>query len=323
MAFTALPPLDSLRCFVEVAQRLNFRAAAKAVALTPAAVSTRVKQLEDLLGAALFTRTTRRVALTAAGQAFLPADREALVAAERAVLAGRGELGPAPLDVTIGTRHELGMSWVLPALPALRRALPHVTFHLYFGSSGDLLERVAAGLLPCAIGSMKTLDTRLAAEPLHEEAYVLVATPRYARLHPLKSVAGTAAHTLIDANDTLPLAGYLRGSPAEAMPPSAAWWRWAPSPRCARWCWPARASRSCRGTSCSPTSTADGWCGCCRDGPWPPTGSGSGTARATRASRPSSRWRRRCASSRSDKGVSAGRASRTRTSGRDPSATPG
>lgn len=218
MAFTALPPLDSLRCFVEVAQRLNFRAAAKAVALTPAAVSTRVKQLEDLLGAALFTRTTRRVALTAAGQAFLPAAREALVAAERALLAGRGELGPAPLDLTIGTRHELGMSWVLPALPALRRALPHVTFHLYFGSGVDLLERVAAGLLPCAIGSMKTLDTRLAAEPLHEEAYVLVATPRYARLHPLKSEAGTAAHTLIDADDTLPLAGYLRASPAEAMP---------------------------------------------------------------------------------------------------------
>ena len=43
--------------FVEVAQRLNFRAAAKAVALTPAAVSGRTKQLEDQLGKAVFIRT--------------------------------------------------------------------------------------------------------------------------------------------------------------------------------------------------------------------------------------------------------------------------
>lgn len=214
---TPLPSLDSLRCFVEVAQRLNFRAAARAVALTPAAVSTRVKQLEDLVGAPLFERTTRKVALTAAGGAFLPAAREALAAAERAVLAGRGELGPRPQHVTVGTRHELGMSWVLPALPALREALPHVTFHLYFGSGADLLMRVAAGVLPCAIGSMKTADRRLSSEPLHEEKYVLVAEREYARARPLKTERDAGRHRLIDADDSLPLAGYLLETPGGAQ----------------------------------------------------------------------------------------------------------
>jgi DNA-binding transcriptional LysR family regulator len=57
MSLTVLPSLDSFRCFVEVAQRLNFRAAAKAVALTHAAVSGRTKQLEDQLGKAVFIRT--------------------------------------------------------------------------------------------------------------------------------------------------------------------------------------------------------------------------------------------------------------------------
>jgi DNA-binding transcriptional LysR family regulator len=213
VALTPLPALDSLRCFVEVAQRLNFRAAAKAVALTPAAVSTRVRQLEDLVGRPLLTRTTRRVALTEAGAAFLPAAREALAAAERAVGAGRGELGPVPVDLTVGTRHELGLSWVVPALPTLRKALPHVVFHLYVGSGLDLLARVAAGLLPCAIGSMKTSDPRLSSEPLHEEKYVLVAERAYARAHPLRGEADARQHTLVDIDASLPLAGYLRGAP--------------------------------------------------------------------------------------------------------------
>ncbi|MEW5740969.1 MAG: LysR family transcriptional regulator [Myxococcota bacterium] len=212
-----LPSLDSLRCFVEVAQRLNFRAAARAVALTPAAVSTRIRQLEDLVGVALFSRTTRKVALTEAGASFLPAAREALSAAERAVQAGRGQLGPPVQHVTLGTRHELGMSWVLPSLPALRAALPHVTFHLYFGSGADLLVRVAAGVLPCAIGSMKTADRRLASEPLHEETYVLVAEREYARNRPLKTERDAAQHVLIDADESLPLTSYLLETPGGAQ----------------------------------------------------------------------------------------------------------
>ena len=107
MNLTVLPSLDSFRCFVEVATRLSFRAAARAVALTPAAVSTRIRQLEEQVGQPVFVRTTRSVELTDAGAALLPAAKEALAKAERALAVARGELGPPPLDVTIGTRHEL------------------------------------------------------------------------------------------------------------------------------------------------------------------------------------------------------------------------
>lgn len=70
---TALPSLDSLRCFAAAARLLNFRAAARTVALTPAALGQRIQKLEEELGAQLFRRTTRSVALTEAGLALLPA----------------------------------------------------------------------------------------------------------------------------------------------------------------------------------------------------------------------------------------------------------
>ena len=216
MNLTVLPSLDSFRCFVEVAQRLNFRAAAKAVALTPAAVSGRIKQLEDQLGQQLFKRTTRSVQLTDAGASLLPAAKDALLRAERAMRIARGELGPSPVDVTVGTRHELGMSWVLPALPALQQALPHVTFHLSFGAGADLLARVREGTLPCAIGSMRIVDPSLFGDPLHEELYALVGAPKHLARVPLKKDSDLRAHRLIDIDSTQPLASYLRGAPGGA-----------------------------------------------------------------------------------------------------------
>jgi LysR family transcriptional regulator, glycine cleavage system transcriptional activator len=216
MSLTVLPSLDSFRCFVEVAQRLNFRAAARAVALTPAAVSGRIKQLEDQLGQPVFIRTTRSVQLTDAGAALLPAAKDALLRAERAMRIARGELGPPAVDITVGTRHELGMSWVLSSLPVLREALPHVTFHLSFSAGEDLLSRVREGTLPCAIGSMRIADTSLFGDPLHEERYVLVGGPKHLARVPLKKDSDLRAHRLIDIDPGMPLAAYLRGAPGGA-----------------------------------------------------------------------------------------------------------
>src|SRR6185503_17822397 len=115
-----LPALDSLRCFAEAARLLNFRAAARAVALTPAALGQRIQQLEAQLGRPLFHRTTRRVTLTEAGLALLPHAQTALAAADACLRAGRGETGPPPQELVLGTRHELGMSWIVPMLPLLR-----------------------------------------------------------------------------------------------------------------------------------------------------------------------------------------------------------
>ena len=214
------PSLDSLRCFVEAARLLNFRAAARAVSLTPAALGQRIQQLEEQLGRRLFDRTTRRVSLTEAGLATLAHAQQALVAADACLRAGRGETGPPPQDLVMGTRHELGMSWIVPMLPLLRRRHPQLTIHLYFGSGSDLLLRVRTNEVHCAVGSMRLDDPKLDAVGLHREDYVFVAQPALLRRLPLRRPEDAARHTLLDERSALPLFAYWRDAAAgrEGLP---------------------------------------------------------------------------------------------------------
>ncbi len=62
--------LTQLRCFTTVATELNFRRAAERLNMTQPPLSRQIQLLEHHLGVELFTRTTRSVALTAAGRAF-------------------------------------------------------------------------------------------------------------------------------------------------------------------------------------------------------------------------------------------------------------
>ena len=114
----ALPNLESISCFLAAARTLNFRAAAKTGALTPAAFGKRIKQLEAQLGCRLFERSTRHVTLTPNGEAMLPEARALLHTANRCVHAGRGSADRTDC-LSIGTRYELGLSWLVPMLTDL------------------------------------------------------------------------------------------------------------------------------------------------------------------------------------------------------------
>lgn len=87
--------LDGVEAFVRVAERRSFRGAAADLGVTPSAVSQAVRALEARVGIALFTRTTRSVGLTEAGERFLeralPAFQEIVVASDAA-----RELGAKP-----------------------------------------------------------------------------------------------------------------------------------------------------------------------------------------------------------------------------------
>jgi DNA-binding transcriptional LysR family regulator len=214
----ALPSLEALRCFAEAARLLNFRAAARAVGLTPAALGQRIRQLEDLLDAKLFHRTTRTVTLTEEGLALLPYAARTLDAASDCVRAGRGEVGPPPMELTLGTRHELGLSWVMPLLPRLRKAQPGLTLHVYFGSGPDLVHRVRTLQIDCAVTSTLLTDPKLDAVRLHEERYVFVGAPKLVKQQPISSAKDAPRHTLIDVTPDLALFRYFRdGAGAQEM----------------------------------------------------------------------------------------------------------
>jgi len=210
---TDLPDLESLRCFVHAAKVLNFRAAAREVGLTPAALGQRIRKLEEHFGVPLFDRNTRRVALTQAGLALLPAAHEALDAAKACIRAARGLAGPAPMDLMLGTRHELGLSWVLPTMRTLKEGHPEITFHLYFGSGPDLELRVRSHQIDCAISSRRLTDPKLDSIRLHPEYYVFVGSPSLLETCPLETIADAQNHNLIDTHGELPLFKYWRDAP--------------------------------------------------------------------------------------------------------------
>lgn len=213
-----LPDLESLRCFEKAAVVLNFRLAAAAVGLSPAAFGDRIRRLEDQLGQRLFVRTTRSVALTPVGHRVLSQARRALEEARRC-LASTDQGQSSPFELTIGTRFELGLSWLTPALAPLRQAHPERALHLYFGDSEDLLTRVRRGRVDCAVTSARLTRWDLRYELLHAEEYVLVARPSLLKEVPLRRADDAGRHSLLDLHPDLPLFRYL----LDARPPGEQW----------------------------------------------------------------------------------------------------
>ncbi|MFZ5468400.1 MAG: LysR substrate-binding domain-containing protein [Myxococcota bacterium] len=209
--------MESLRCFEAAAAQLNFRAAAAAVALSPAAFGERIKRLEEQVGAALFERTTRRVALTAAGERLLPQAQRALEEARRCL--GAATEAPVPFELTVGTRFELGLSWLTPALGRLRTARPERRLHLAFGDSPVLLEGIRRGTMDCAVSSVRLTGGDFRYELLHEERYALVASARLLAGTPLRRFGDAPAHRLLDLHADLPLFRYL----LDARPATERW----------------------------------------------------------------------------------------------------
>jgi DNA-binding transcriptional LysR family regulator len=95
--------LDGVEAFLAVAQHRSFRRAAAELGVTPSAVSQAIRALEGHLGAALFSRTTRSVGLTEAGERFhlraRPAFEELVAAGELAREAGERPTGRLRLTV--------------------------------------------------------------------------------------------------------------------------------------------------------------------------------------------------------------------------------
>ena len=205
--------LDSLRCFEAVATTLRFRAAAARVHLSPGALSDRIRRLEEGLGTRVLTRTTRTVALTEAGQRLLPLTRSVLGLVDRmSGAAGENEL-PAQYQLVVGTRYEVGLSWLCPILGPLARKRPERTVHLYNGSSGDLLAGLERGDLDAIVASVRLNSPRLAYAALHDEEYLLVGADAS-----LRRREDARQLTLVDIGPDLPLFRYFLDAHEDAEP---------------------------------------------------------------------------------------------------------
>lgn len=132
------PPLDldAVQAFVRIADLGSFTRAAEAMRTTQAAVSLKLKRLEERLGCRLVERTPRHVELSARGAAFLEHARELLEVHDRALSA----FVPARERLAIGiSDHVAGPE--LPALIARMNAQdPQLVIEIRIGTSSELLQ---------------------------------------------------------------------------------------------------------------------------------------------------------------------------------------
>ncbi|MBZ9886231.1 transcriptional regulator GcvA [Mesorhizobium sp. CA10] len=120
-----LPGTRALRTFEAAARHLNFTRAADELGLTPAAVSHQIKEIEDQLGLVLFTRTSRTIRLTEAGNVLLEASVDALDLLNRAVSRARKMTrGTALLKVTLDA--QFATKWLMRRVDDFRKQKPGI-----------------------------------------------------------------------------------------------------------------------------------------------------------------------------------------------------
>ena len=186
--------------------------AARARFLSPAAFSKRVQQVEEHVGAPLFARTTRTVELTHAGEALLPQDAGQQPDEARVLAGGATHAGPTPAELTLGTRHELGMSWLMPRGARFREDLPHLTVRLRFGGAKELGTAVLSLRADAVVTSHAPSTKRLDSHSPAPRGLRVRGRAALLRKTPLAHADDAGAHALVDAHDDLPLFAYLRAT---------------------------------------------------------------------------------------------------------------
>lgn len=176
--------LRGLRYFVAVAEELHFSRAAARLHLDQPTLSRHIRRLELKLGADLLSRTTRSVALTTAGTAFLDKARETLATADAAVEAARAAAAGVAGVLRVGMMAQIASDLRAKALRVYEQRYPNV-------------ELTPMGGFPyvdptCGLASAET-DVAFVWDPIQHpeiETVALFQEPRYfvfASDHPLAS----------------------------------------------------------------------------------------------------------------------------------------
>ncbi|WP_413116323.1 LysR family transcriptional regulator [Streptomyces sp. CY1] len=148
--------LQQMRYVVAVAETNSFTRAAERCLVVQSALSHQVARLERELGARLFERTSRRVRLTPAGEAFLPAARQCLDAAERAAAEVAAAVGEVRGRLAVGVISTVTAVDIPGALRDFRERYPQVRIRLRVAASDDLVEQVKEGAIDVAFLGLPT-----------------------------------------------------------------------------------------------------------------------------------------------------------------------
>lgn len=173
--------IASLQAFRAVAETGSFTAAAERLFLTQPAVSKRIAQLEEQLGARLFDRIGRQIRLTEAGRALLPRTRRIMLELDDMTRAIRDLSGDVSGSLVLGTSHHIGLHRLPPVLREYSRRWPRVQLDIDFIDSEEAWEGVLQGDLELGVVTLPPEhDPRADAEVIWRDPLAFVVSPEHA-----------------------------------------------------------------------------------------------------------------------------------------------
>ena len=172
MDWRTMPSLGALRAFAALAEAGSFAKAGAALNVSHAAVSQRVRGLEETLGVTLLVREGRRAQLTPEGARLAAALETAFGDVRRAVDELTGADARRPVMVT--ATPAFSTSWLMPRLSEFRHQHPEV--QLMLNPTTELVDLIPGGIdvaIRYGSGGWRGVE----AELLLPTAYVLVGAP--------------------------------------------------------------------------------------------------------------------------------------------------
>lgn len=181
--------LQRVAQFVAVVDAGGFTAAAQSMQQTKAVISFNVRQLEAELGVSLLVRSTRRVALTQAGEVFYQRALQLLRESEALVEEVQGQHGGFSGELSISTTPEYGQAKIIPALSAFGRLHPGLTIR---HESSSAPVNLISGQFDVAIRLGKLVDSSYRAALIERFEIVAVAAPLWLERNPIGSLEALA-----------------------------------------------------------------------------------------------------------------------------------
>ncbi|WP_426162327.1 LysR substrate-binding domain-containing protein [Pseudoduganella sp. R-34] len=169
--------LEQLRVFVAVAERQHLTHAASALSLTPSAVSSSIKALEERFGVALFHRVGRGIEISDAGKTFLDEARRVLASSRAAesVLAELGGLRRGSL--TIHASQTIANYWLPPLLVRFQDLHPSIELRVDLGNTEQVTRAVVQGSADIGLIEGALQEENLQCRVVAEDRMVVVVRP--------------------------------------------------------------------------------------------------------------------------------------------------